>query len=88
MSFVKRSTVGERLREVGEVDGIHGATATVDIRQGRTGGPIVTVSVSSNITLELNHRTTAYAYLDDEAAEELARQLTDAVARRLELTKT
>ena len=81
-SFLKRVTVGETLKKIGTVHGEYGATTGVDIRRGSDGRALVTVHLSSNFTVEINHRTTTYVYLDDTSAEKLANDLLRAVRER------
>ncbi len=79
---LKRVTVGERLKEVGRATGKWGAAAGVDVRRVSDGSTCVTLSLSSNVTFELNNRTTIYAYLDDKAAEKVAADLLQAIKQR------
>lgn len=81
-SSVKRLTVGEKIKDVGEVTGERGARATVDIRRVTSGEAFVTLSVTSNFTVEINGRTKTYAYLDEAAAEELAAHLARAIKQK------
>ena len=39
-------------------------------------------SVTSNLTFEMNERTTTYVYLDDTDLEKLAKDLLDAIQQR------
>ncbi len=79
---LKRSTFGEKLKVVGRASGEWGATIDVDIRRVSDGREFITISATSNFTVEINGRTTTYAYLNDAEVEKLSKALAQAVAER------
>lgn len=81
-STLKRATVGEKLRDVGKARGGWGTAAGVDIRRMSDGRTFVTLTVSSNFSVEANGRKTVYAYFDDAEVEKLSAVLTQAVEAR------